>query len=70
MTANIGVHHVHHLASRIPYYRLPDVMQDFPELVDIRRLTFVQSLSCLKLRLWDEDNRKLVSFAQARTVVT
>ncbi len=70
MTANIGVHHVHHLASRIPYYRLHDVMQDFPELVDIRRLTFVQSLSCLKLRLWDEDNRKLVSFAQARTVVT
>lgn len=70
MTANIGVHHVHHLASRIPYYRLQDVLRDFPELVNIRRLTFIQSLSCLNLRLWDEDNQKLVSFAQARVIAT
>ncbi len=32
LTANIGVHHVHHLASKIPYYRLGDVLRDFPEL--------------------------------------
>ena len=31
-TANIGVHHVHHLCSRIPYYRLPQVLRDHPEL--------------------------------------
>jgi omega-6 fatty acid desaturase (delta-12 desaturase) len=70
LTANIGIHHIHHLASRIPYYRLPDVLRDFPELVNIRRLTFTQSLSCLNLRLWDEENKRLVSFAQARAVVT
>ena len=70
LTANIGIHHIHHLASRIPYYRLQDVLRDFPELVDIRRLTFMQSLSCLNLRLWDEDNKRLVSFAQARTIAT
>jgi len=68
LTANIGIHHIHHLASRIPYYRLQDVMRDFPELVDIRRLTFRQSLSCLNLRLWDEENRRLVSFAQAQAI--
>ncbi|MCF6320674.1 MAG: fatty acid desaturase [Rhizobiaceae bacterium] len=68
ITANIGVHHVHHLASRIPYYRLQDVLRDFPELVDIRRLTLKQSLACINLRLWDEDSRKLVSFAEARSI--
>ena len=31
-TANIGVHHVHHLCSRIPYYRLPRVLREHPEL--------------------------------------
>ncbi|MCP4183540.1 MAG: fatty acid desaturase [Hyphomicrobiales bacterium] len=70
LTANIGIHHIHHLASRIPYYRLPDVLRDFPELIDIRRLTFRQSLSCINLRLWDEENKRLVSFAQARAIAT
>ena len=68
MTANIGVHHIHHLASRIPFYHLPKVLRDYPELADIRRLTFVQSLSCLRLRLWDEEGKKLVTFAEARAL--
>ena len=68
LTANIGVHHVHHLASRIPFYRLQDVLRDFPELVNIRRLTFMQSLACIKLRLWDEENKKLVSFSDAQAI--
>ena len=49
-TANIGVHHVHHLCSRIPYYRLPRVLRDHPELDAIRRLTLLQSLLCVRLR--------------------
>lgn len=32
ITANIGVHHVHHVSSRIPFYRLQGVLRDFPEL--------------------------------------
>ena len=32
MTGNIGIHHVHHLSSRVPYYRLPEVLRDHPEL--------------------------------------
>ena len=66
LTANIGVHHVHHLSSRIPYYRLPQVLRDFPELANIRRLTLMQSFVCVRLRLWDEGQQKLVSFSQAR----
>ena len=53
-TANIGVHHVHHLSSRIPYYRLSRVLRDHPELKDIGRLTLLESLGCVRLVLWDE----------------
>ncbi len=66
ITANIGVHHVHHLASRIPFYRLPEVLRDHAELADARRLTLRDSLSCASLALWDETGRRLVSFAEAR----
>ena len=31
-TANIGVHHIHHLCSRIPFYRLPLALRQHPDL--------------------------------------
>jgi omega-6 fatty acid desaturase (delta-12 desaturase) len=65
-TANIGVHHVHHLSSRIPYYRLPEVLRDRPELRDLGRLTLWQSLGAVRLVLWDEQKRRLISFRDAR----
>jgi omega-6 fatty acid desaturase (delta-12 desaturase) len=61
-TANIGVHHVHHLSSRIPYYRLPRVLRDFPELQGVGRLTLLESLACVPLVLWDEGRQRLISF--------
>ena len=61
-TGNIGVHHVHHLNSRIPYYRLQRVLRDHPELRDVGRLTLWQSLRSVPLVLWDERRRRLVSF--------
>lgn len=61
-TANIGVHHVHHLCSRIPYYRLSRVLRDHPELRGVNRLTLLQSFQCVRLVLWDESRRRLVSF--------
>ena len=65
-TANIGVHHVHHLSSRIPYYRLTRVLHDHPELKGLGRLTLVQSLRCVRLVLWDEERRRLISFHNLR----
>lgn len=65
-TANIGIHHVHHLASRIPYYRLPDVLRDYPEFRNVGRITLWQSFKCVPLVLWDEANRRLVSFKAIR----
>jgi len=61
-TANIGVHHIHHLCSRIPYYRLPRALRDHPELRGVGRLTLLQSFRCVRLVLWDEQQRRLVSF--------
>lgn len=65
ITGNIGVHHVHHLSSRVPFYRLPEVLRDHPELGDIGRITLLQSLGCVKLTLWDESSARLVSFKEA-----
>lgn len=65
-TANIGVHHVHHLSSRIPYYRLPEALRDRPELRNVGRLTLLQSFKAVRLVLWDEEKRRLISFAEAR----
>jgi omega-6 fatty acid desaturase (delta-12 desaturase) len=63
-TANIGVHHVHHLCSRIPFYRLPCVLREHPELTKVGRLTLMQSLSCVRLTLWDESQHRLISFRE------
>ena len=65
-SANIGIHHVHHLCSRIPYYRLPRVLRDNPELGTIGRVTLWESVKCVQLTLWDESAKKLISFREMR----
>ena len=65
-TANIGIHHVHHLYARIPFYRLTEVVRDHSELATHARMSLMESFKCASLDLWDEKSRKLVSFAAAR----
>ncbi|XAZ21263.1 fatty acid desaturase (plasmid) [Sinorhizobium sp. B11] len=65
ITANIGMHHVHHLSSRVPFYRLPEVLRDYPELAKLGRINIRDSLSCVKLILWDETARRLISLREA-----
>lgn len=67
-SANIGMHHVHHLCARIPYYRLPEVLRDHPELRDVGRLTLWESFGCVRLTLWDERQRQLISFREMRAL--
>jgi omega-6 fatty acid desaturase (delta-12 desaturase) len=62
LTANIGLHHIHHLASGIPFYRLPDVLRDWPELRNARCLTIAESVRSFKLALWDETSQRLIPF--------
>lgn len=68
LSGNIGIHHVHHLAAKIPFYRLPEVLRDFPELKDMSRITFLDSLNCVKLVLWDENAKRLITFREARAL--
>ncbi len=67
ITADIGVHHVHHLASRIPFYRFQEVLRDHDALEHVpQQLTLRESLHCASLHLWDEEGRRLVSFGEAK----
>jgi omega-6 fatty acid desaturase (delta-12 desaturase) len=66
LTANIGVHHVHHLCSRIPYYRLGQVLREHPGLKDVGRITLVQSIGCVRFALWDEARGRMISFRELR----
>ncbi|MCL6285706.1 fatty acid desaturase [Ruegeria sp. 2012CJ41-6] len=66
VSANIGIHHVHHLYSRIPFYRLPEVLRDHAVLAQSNRMTIRESLANARLHLWDENAKKLLSFSQAR----
>ncbi len=66
LSANIGIHHVHHVNSRIPFYRLPEVLRDHADLAEGNRMTIRESLRNARLHLWDEQTKRLLSFAQAR----
>jgi acyl-lipid omega-6 desaturase (Delta-12 desaturase) len=64
-TGSIGLHHIHHLNSMIPNYRLPECLAASPELMELNRMNLWESFKCAKLKLWDENNRKLVTYAEA-----
>jgi len=68
-TANIGMHNVHHLSSRIPFYRLPEVLNDHRELGEFGRVTLLQSLRGVRLVLWDEERRRMVSLKELRSPI-
>lgn len=66
-TGNIGLHHIHHLCSRIPNHRLQECSDAFPELNTIaKRITFRDSLECWRFSLWDEEKGVMVGFREIR----
>lgn len=67
LTCDIAIHHVHHLSSRIPNYRLRDCMNALPDLQTISpKLTLGAAIRSARLALWDETSRKLISFREFR----
>ncbi len=69
-TGNIGFHHIHHLASRIPNYHLKLCFERVPEVQEVTRLGILESFRCARLHLWDETERRLVSYRHLRTIRT
>ena len=65
-TGNVGLHHIHHLNSRVPNYRLQECLDGHALLGRVGRLSLRESLGCVRLALWDENARKLVSFSHLR----
>jgi len=61
-TGNIGFHHIHHLSPRIPNYKLEKCHKENPALHTSAVLTLRSSFRSIFLSLWDERNKKLVSF--------
>jgi omega-6 fatty acid desaturase (delta-12 desaturase) len=68
MTANIGFHHIHHINSKIPFYRLPEAMKKIPELqtATVTRLTPKDIIKCLRLKLWDASQNKMIPLEEMK----
>ncbi len=64
-TGNIGFHHIHHLSPRIPNYNLPQCHEENPLLQRVVHLTLATSIKTISLALWDEKQRRLVTFREA-----
>jgi omega-6 fatty acid desaturase (delta-12 desaturase) len=65
-TGNIGYHHVHHLNARIPNYNLQRAHDENPIFHDVPTLSIWDGVRAVRLKLWDEDLERMVTFAQAR----
>lgn len=63
-TGNIGYHHIHHLNPKVPNYKLADCYESDPMLQEGKSIKFWESFRLAKLALWDESNRRLISFAE------
>ena len=62
-SGNVGLHHVHHLCSRVPNYRLQACLDSAPELDRVTKvITLRESLGCWRVALWDERRNVLVGF--------
>ncbi len=65
LTCDIGLHHIHHLSSRIPNYRLRECMAASPDLEEIApKLNLWDALKSANLGLWDEAEKRLISFSE------
>jgi acyl-lipid omega-6 desaturase (Delta-12 desaturase) len=65
-TGNIGYHHVHHLNSRIPFYRLVEAYNNMPELSSATTTSWspIEIANCFRLKLWDAEQEKMIPLNQ------
>ncbi|MFP4068909.1 MAG: fatty acid desaturase family protein [Verrucomicrobiota bacterium] len=68
-TGNIGYHHIHHLNSKIPFYRLPEVLEKMPELQSPKTTSLrpPEILRCLRLKLWDVSRQRMISLREVKS---
>lgn len=61
-TGSIGLHHIHHVQPRIPFYNLQRCQDAIPAFQAVPPLTLRRSLDSLRLRLLDETGRRMVTW--------
>ena len=61
-TGNIGLHHVHHLSARIPNYNLQRAHDANPIFHDVPTLTLADGIRAVRLKLYDEEQQRMVTF--------
>ena len=66
LSGNIGLHHIHHARPGIPNYHLQQCYDEIPEMQEVKPITMPVSLQSIRLNLYDEENRKLVSFGSLK----
>jgi omega-6 fatty acid desaturase (delta-12 desaturase) len=64
-TGNIGFHHIHHLSARIPNYNLQAAHEQTSQTMDVQQLSLRDGLHATRLKLWDDERRRLVTFREA-----
>jgi omega-6 fatty acid desaturase (delta-12 desaturase) len=69
-SGNIGLHHVHHLSSKIPNYNLQRAHEESPIFADVPVLTLGDGVRSLRLKLIDPDGGRLLTWRQARELAT
>ncbi len=69
ISGNIGYHHIHHLAPRIPNYRLKECFDEVSAVREIDPVPYLSGLRNICLGLWDERSGLLVSFGEARSII-
>jgi len=67
-SGNIGFHHIHHLSPKIPNYKLEKCHRSSPLFEFLKPVTFLSSMRTLRLRLWDEEASRLISFRQLHKI--
>lgn len=70
ITGNIGFHHVHHLAPRVPNYKLEEAHKKTPPLQRATTITIKTSIESLRYKLYDSPNKHFVTFKEVKRRVT
>lgn len=68
ITGHIGLHHIHHLNALIPNYRLAECLRSIPELQKATKIRLRDGWRLMRLTLWDEDHKRLITFGDLRTL--
>jgi omega-6 fatty acid desaturase (delta-12 desaturase) len=66
ISGNIGYHHIHHLNSKIPFYRLPEAYRNVPEFQKAKTISLRPKdvVACMKLKLWDSAEGKMIQLKE------